>query len=418
MNIQTYRKKFILIAMLSMAACLVLLLVLINLFNGYRVVAGQRDILTILAENGGSFPPFNSRRTNRAPQHAYEITEESEHRIRYFQVTIKADGSVANVNLQRIAAVDEAGAAQLGQRAMATGKEYGFAGNYIFKVYTREEGSRTQIIFLDWQEELVALKSFALISAVTGAAGLGVTFLIVLWLSKRAIKPVIVSAQKQQQFITDASHELKTPLSAISVNMEVLAMETGKNEWIDSTNEQIRMLRQLVDQLICTARLDEEASLYGEKQLLDMSELVSDAATYFVPMAAAEGREIELDVPERTELWGNEELLRRLISVLCDNAIKHARGEGNITISLSSKAKNVTLRITNPWPAAKDSAVYERMFDRFYKADAARSKDETHSGFGVGLSIAEKAAKWHGGSIQASPVGQDRICFTVTLRSK
>ena len=418
MNIQTYRRKFILIAMSAMSACLVLLLVLINLFNAHRVVLGQKDILTILAENGGSFPPYNSPIRKDRHWQGYSITEESEHRIRYFQVKFRSDGSVANVNLQRIAAVDEEEAAKLGQLAVESGQEFGFIGCYIFKVSALEDGSRMQVIFLDWQDEQTALKSFALISAVMGAGGLTVTFLIVFWLSKRAIRPVVVSAQKQQQFITDASHELKTPLSAISVNMEVLALETGENEWITSTNEQLGMLRKLVDQLICTARLDEEASLYGEKQLLDMSELVADAVTCFTPMAEAAGRMIELDTPEHVEIMGNEELLRRQLSVLCDNAIRHASGEGNIKLSLSEKQKSVILRVQNPWPAAKDSSVYERMFDRFYKADAARQKDSIRNGFGVGLSIAQKAAHWHGGSIQAGPVGNDYICFTVTLRRK
>ncbi|MBE5795610.1 MAG: HAMP domain-containing histidine kinase [Clostridiales bacterium] len=418
MNIQTYRRKFILIAMTAMTACLVLLLTMINLFNCFSVVAEQKDILSILLENGGRFPTFGSPMSKRRPGHSYEITEESEHRVRFFVVTVSPEGDIIHVNLQQIAAVDDQQAAALGQKAAASGQEYGFAGNYIYKVSTREGSPNTHIIFLDWQEKLTAVKSFAFISVISGTAGLAMTFLIVLWLSQRAIRPVIVSSQKQQQFITDASHELKTPLSAISVNMELLGMELGENEWIASTNDQLSMLRRLVDQLICTARMDEEASLYGKKQELDFSELVTDAVTCFMPMAETTGRTIEVNAPEGITMLGNEELLRRMLSVLCDNAIKHARGEGNIVLSLSAKPKAITLRIQNPWPHAKDTAIYERMFYRFYKADPARSKDSIRNGFGVGLSIASKAAQWHGGAIKASPVDKDQICFAVTLRRK
>ena len=418
MNIQTYRRKFILIAMSAMTACLVLLLTMINLVNCFSVVAEQKDILSILSENGGRFPAFGSPTSKKRPGRTYEITEESEHRVRFFVVTVSPEGDVVHVNLQQIAAVDNTEAAALGQKAAASGREYGFADSYIYKVGTREGSPNLYLIFLDWQEKLTSVKSFAFISVILGAAGLAMTFLIVLGLSKRAIRPVVVSAQKQQQFITDASHELKTPLSAISVNMELLGMEMGENEWIASTNEQLGMLRRLVDQLICTARMDEEASLYGEKQELDFSELVTDAATCFTPMAESAGRTIVVNVPEGITLLGNEELLRRMLSVLCDNAVKHASGEGSIVLSLSAKPKTVTLRIQNPWPHAKDSAIYERMFDRFYKADPARSKDSIRNGFGVGLSIARKAAQWHGGTIKASPVGTDQICFTVTLRRK
>lgn len=418
MNIHAYRRKFILIAMSAMAACLVVLLLMINLFNAGSVVAEQKDILSILSENDGRFPSFGSPTARKHPGRPYEITAESEHRIRFFMVTLSPDGSMIRANLKQIAAVDDTEAALLGRKAAESGKEYGFTGCYIFKVIQSENDPKVHIIFLDWQEKLASLKDFAVISAVMGAIGLGATFLIVLWLSKRAIRPVVLSAKKQQQFITDASHELKTPLSAISVNMEVLGMEVGENEWITSTNEQIGMLRKLVDQLICTARLDEEASLYGEKQELDFSELVTDAATCFTPMAEAAGRTIEANVPEGITLLGNEELLRRMLSVLCDNAVKHASGEGSIVLSLSAKPKTITLRIQNPWPHATDSTIYERMFDRFYKADPARSKDSIRNGFGVGLSIARKAAQWHGGTIKAGPVGTDQICFTVTLRRK
>ena len=360
MNIQTYRRKFILIAMSAMTACLVLLLLMINLLTVNSVVAEQRDILMILSENGGSFPSFNSGFGKNRPGRSYQITEESEYRIRYFHVTVGPRGEIVSANLKQIAAVNEAEALELVAQVKAAGKEYGWIGHYMYRVHVREDGSLTRYIFLDWEEKIIAMKRFALISVVMGAVGLSVTFLIVLWLSKRAIHPVIVSSQRQQQFITDASHELKTPLSAISVNMELLGMEVGENEWITSTNEQLGTLRRLVDQLICTARMDEEASLYGEKQLLDLSELVTDAATCFTPMAAAAGRTIEMNVPEKITMLGNEELLRRMISVLCDNAIKHAAGEGCITLSLSERPKAIVLRIQNPWPATKDSAVYVR----------------------------------------------------------
>ena len=416
MNIQAYRKKFIIIAMSAMTACLVLLLLLINLFNFYGAIAEQKEILSILSENGGIFPSFNPHmHRKQAPFLPYQITEETEYRIRHFTVTM--DGKDMNVNLKWIAAVDEAEAKTYAQRATEMNREYGFIDNYIFKIHPRGEGNRTQIIFLDWQEKLNAIRNFAFISIFMGIVALAATFLIVVALSKRAIRPAVISAQRQQQFITDASHELKTPLSAISVNMEVLAMEVGASEWIESTKEQIKLLQELVNQLISTVRFEEEASIYTEKQLVDMSELVLDAASYFMSRAEAAGRNIEVDAPEHTMMSGNEELLRRMISVLCDNAIKHASGEGNIRLSLSQKGKTVTLRVQNPWPVSKDASVYERMFDRFYKADTSRNKNDARGGFGIGLSIAEKAAQWHGGTIQAVPVGNDQICFIVTLMS-
>ncbi len=137
MNIQTYRRKFILIAMSAMTACLVLLLTMINLVNCFSVVAEQKDILSILSENGGRFPAFGSPTSKKRPGRTYEITEESEHRVRFFVVTVSPEGDVVHVNLQQIAAVDNTEAAALGQKAAASDREYGFAGSYIYKVSTR-----------------------------------------------------------------------------------------------------------------------------------------------------------------------------------------------------------------------------------------------------------------------------------------
>lgn len=417
MNLQTYRRKFILIAMSAMTACLVIVLLMLNLLNFSGTIAAQKDILSIIAENDGTFPPFGSPGTQMPPPRVYQITEESEYQIRYFYVTVEPKGDVST-HLKRIAAVDEAEATLLAQKAAAMNREYGFIGHYIFKAYTSDEGQLTRIVFLDWADKLNSLKGFAAESVLMGLGGITATFLIVLWLSKRAIRPVVISTQKQQQFITDASHELKTPLSAISVNMEVLELENGGNKWIDSTKEQLGILRSLVEQLISIARMDEEASLYGKKQPLNMSELVDDAVTCFIPVAEAAGRTLDADIPGHVEISGNEELLRRMLSVLCDNAIQHSSGEGCIRLSLAQRGKTITLRVQNPYPVQEDSTFYERMFDRFYKADPARSKDSLRNGFGVGLSIAQNAAQWHGGAIKASPVGKDQICFTVTLRRK
>lgn len=413
MTIQSFRRKFIIIAMCAMTGCMVIVLVLINFMNYMMVTEEQKNILTAIAMNDGSLPTYS--KTTNGPNRYPRQTPESEYQIRYFSVTLDADGSVIRNNLKHIAAINMEKAEELGILAHGQESEYSYIDQFIVLRHYSRNPDVTHYYFLDWSNARSSLYSFLTSSILFGGIGIIVTFLIVVLLSKKASQPLIVSMEKQHQFITDASHDLKTPLSVISVNMEVLALEIGKNEWVDNTVTQVSMLRKLVDQLIAASRMDEEHDSELVRTRLNFSELLMDTVGLFASAASNAGRAFVVNVPENMYIEGNEDLLRRLLSVLCDNAVKHAHGNGNITLDLTRHHKHYELQICNPWKNPGDPAVLEKLFDRFYRVDTVRTKAEPNAGFGIGLSIAQKAVQWHGGAIWADSPTPDMIRFHVRL---
>ena len=219
----------------------------------------------------------------------------------------------------------------------------------------------------------------------------------------------------QKQFITDAGHELKTPLTVISANMDVLALETGRNEWVDSTKKQVSDMRALVDEMIYLSRLNEEEAKL-ERREIDMSALVRDAAEPFQAMAEYKGKSLCVEAGDGVRMTGDEGALRRLVSILCDNAVKYAPEGDGIMLELKKAGRGaVELRCENAVSEPMDDETLRHLFDRFYRADASRSRE--NGGYGIGLSIARAVAERHGGSMTARRTRDGRIAFTALIRT-
>ena len=407
--IRTFRRQFITIAMCAMAGSIVIMLLLINGLNLAMTIEELRGTLVLISENNGSMPSFSEKKKPSGPR----LNRESQYETRYFSVLFDPSGEASAVNVSQIAAVDRDDAVLYAQQAAAAGKDFGFLNSFIYHVSHSPSG-KTRVCFLDWQNKQRSLFTFAVSSALMGAAGLAATFIIVLRLSARAVQPLLLSTAKQKQFITDASHELKTPLSVIAVNMDVLAMDVGENEWIASTQQQVRSLRRLVDHLVSISRMDEQGAEF-EKKTFSLSDAALDTAAPFAAIARAQGKVFTCAIPENIRITGNEELIRQMLGVLCDNAVKYAAAPGDIRLELADRRRQCELRISNRYIPAEGGEDLDRMFDRFYRADASRSRDSASTGFGVGLSIAQKVVQWHQGRISVSMAAPEVICFQVTL---
>lgn len=218
---------------------------------------------------------------------------------------------------------------------------------------------------------------------------------------RRAIDPVVQASERQKQFITDAGHELKTPITVIATSLKVLEMETGKQKWIDKAQAQTEKLTELVNSLVTLSRMDEEDSpLKHEK--FNISDAVGETAESFRDFAAEAGHGLSISVEPNIEYVGDEYAVRQLASILLDNAVKYAAEGTEIRFSLSKAHRGVTVRCSNECESL-DTAELDKLFDRFYRADKSRSS----GGFGIGLSIARSIAEGHKGSIKAvSPDGR------------
>ena len=440
--IKRLRNRFILIAMLSVTAVMLLLTVILNAANYISTDSDMKETLTLIYENEGTIPngrvsppedatvpalpddsgdipaPPDGTDSIQAPQDQPDnkftrrdgpFTAETPFSTRFFVLRYTDSGELTQADLASIASVTDDDTQEYLAAAIARGEGYSYYGSY--RLYVAHTGDdHNMAIYLDCYQELRAVRLVLLWSLAADAVCILLVFLLVVLLSRRAIDPVVRSARQQKQFITDASHELKTPITVIATSLRVLEMETGKQKWIDKAQAQTEKLTELVNSLVTLSRMDEEDSPLNMEDFA-VSDAVEETTESFRDFAQSKGHELEISVTPGITYRGDEYAVRQLVSILLDNAVKYAVPDTPITVSLEKARRGVVLRTSNRCadPEHIDAA---RLFDRFYRADPSRSET---GGFGIGLSIALGIAEGHRGSIRAEVRG-DLIEFTAELK--
>lgn len=383
--IRGIRRRFIRIALAVLALAMVLVTGIINAANWINVRAELTETLNTLSDSGGPRGKLDGR-----TRHMRNMLDES----RYFVASIDRDGEW-RLDASRLMDADEEELTGIASRALESGKGTGFCGDYLY-VVAEPRGGATRAVFLNCETKLNRTRRLALISALACCGCILLAWLLVALFSRRAIRPLVENAVMQKQFITDAGHELKTPLTVISANMDVLELENGDNEWIRSTKKQVANLRGLVKELIYLSRLDEEdAGLKRED--VDLSALARDTAESFTGMAEFSGRAMKAQIQEGLHVSGDAAALGRLLSILCDNAVKYAPEGDAIVVSLRRDRRDAVLTTENGLKSPLRREDLAHLFDRFYRADASRSKES--GGYGIGLSVARAIAEKHGGRL-------------------
>lgn len=251
--IKKLRIKLILVSMLSLLAVLLAIVGGINLMNVHRMIGEADGVLDILAENDGRLPMQEEfAEPENGPEYASpEVPYES----RYFYVLLDEEADVIATNIEKIAAVDQETAVEYAQAALDSGADRGFVGEYRYTM--QEEDSGIRISFLDCGRRIGMCRVFALNSLWISLLGMLAVFLLMMLASGRIIKPVSDSYERQKQFITDAGHEIKTPLAIIDADAGLIEMENGPNEWLRDIQTQVRRLTGLTNDLIYLARTEE-----------------------------------------------------------------------------------------------------------------------------------------------------------------
>lgn len=405
--IRTLRGKLIAAAMASLVLVMGSILGVILLANYRGLIYDADRILALLAENQGRFPELkidfdweNLGPRRQSPELRYEL--------RYFSVLLDATGELVTVDTGKIAAVDQETAVQWAKEVMAREKEKGFYGTYRYLV--SQEGEEQRILFLDDSSHLFSWKNTLVTSLWVSAVGLLGVLLLLFLLSGRIIKPVLEGYEKQRRFITDAGHELKTPIAIIQADAEVLALETGEeNSWLQDIQSQVKRMASLTNDLIYLSRMEEDQ---GRQRFLpfSLSELVTETAQSFQGMAKCQKKRFSVEVQPLLTLVGEEKRVEQLVSILLDNALKYAPAQGEICVALVRQGKYLKLTVENTAENV-NKTLLENMFDRFYRGDSARNA----GGYGIGLSIAQAVVQAHRGRITASAKGADRLLITVLL---
>ncbi len=390
--INKLRRRFIRIAILSVTVVMLVLCLVVNIANFWSMNTNQERLLNMISENQGVIP----HEPKPGPGHPNDgpFDRETPFSTRYFTITYSADGTVLRSDFSRIAAVTASDTEEYLSVALRHGVGYGWCGAYQYQVTATDNGYLA--VFLDCNKERQSAFRTAALSLGAMAVCVALVSVLVVLFSRRAIDPVVKASQRQKQFVTDASHELKTPITVIATCLTLLEMETGKQKWIDKAKGQTEKLKDLVGSLVTLSKMDEDESPLQMRPFA-LSEAVGETADSFRDYAETAGHPLELSIQPEIIYTGDEYAVRQLVSILLDNAVKYASPEGTVSFRLEKGRKGIVIETKNPCPPM-DKATTAKLFDRFYRGDASR----TGEGFGIGLSIARSIAEGHHGSIKAT----------------
>ena len=266
------------------------------------------------------------------------------------------------------------------------------------------------MVFVDGTMNRAAFTQTLLISGIVLVVAAMAVLLLIALLSGRAMKPIAESYEKQKQFITDANHELKTPVTLILANLDIAEEELGKNEWLSDIRTEGNRMTGLVNQLVALSRMDEDSLKISPEQVA-FGALVSDMVAEFEGLAHGKALSLREEIDREVTCTGDRNLLQQLLGILMDNAIKYCDAGGEIFVSLQ-KGRQTVLAVENTYAAIEELEL-DRLFDRFYRADKARTFT---GGYGVGLSLAKAIVEKHKGSITAYRKDKTHIGFKVVLR--
>lgn len=393
--IRKLRIRFILLSMAAFALVLAVIVGAINVVNFNGVVSEADELLVLLSENKGAFPQGPGGMGDRLPP---GMSPEIPYESRYFSVILqKETGCVIQVNTSRIVSVDTGRAVEYALEVLEKGNAHGFADS--FRYSTREENGTVRITFLDCGRKLDAFQAFLLASIGISLLGYGVVFALIAYFSKRIIRPISESYEKQKRFITDAGHEIKTPLTIIHADAGVLEMELGENEWLQDIQRQADRLTALTNDLVLLSRM-EEAETTMQMIEFPFSDVVSEAAASFQALAQTQGKIFHCHVQPMLSLQGNEKAIHQLVGILLDNALKYSPAGGKVSLTVEKQGKVLRLEVHNTTRDPMPKEDLHMLFERFYRMDPSRNSQT--GGHGIGLSIAKAIVTAHGGRIQAT----------------
>lgn len=426
--IQQLRKKFVLVTMGLLCFVFVLALVTLNVLvtrleenrcleemdslsdidRAFRFVLSPQQNGAVPPETPPPFPEDDAHDDPEKKKESRRIAQLTMREI--YMVWLDKSGTVTlNSPLFDFGMEEETFNAMV-QAAMNSKRDSGRIGGFLFLKQSRNYG--TLLTLRSFSQEAASLQQLLVNSIAIGLLGLGVLFLITLWLSRYVTEPAQKAFTKQKQFIADASHELKTPLSAIAVNGDVLEREIGENRWLTNIRQETGRMEALVISLLTLARLD-AAPKDAVKTPFSLSEAVTEIALSFDSLAFEKKLTFDYEVQEGLNFLGDPDQMKRLVSILLDNAFTYSPAGERVELRLKKEEGSLLLTVFNTGTRINPKDL-PHLFERFYRADGARSGGRN---FGLGLAIASSVAEGHKGSLQAKNT-DGGVLFTATFRER
>jgi len=385
--IKKLRNKFILLAMVSLFVLMFIVIAGMNLMNYSALIRQADNELNIISNGQGIDSDFY-------------IGPESKHKgpldSRYFSILMDETGQIVHADISKIGFIGSPDIEQYVKKVVYNDRERGFVDRFRYRNFSDFDGRR--IVFLDCGRELDAFKQFLCSSIAMSAAGFCMMFFVISFFAGRILRPVEESYLKQKRFITDVSHEIKTPLTIINTNADLLEMEIGENESIDDIKSQAKRLNVLTNDLVYLAKMEEAE---GDLAMIDfpVSDIAADTVHSFKSLIKSQKKEFSFHIERMISIKGNAKDIERLIILLMDNAVKYSPAGGEIEFNLKRCGKYIEMTVINDSCVKMDSGGINNIFDRFYRVDESRNSET--GGYGIGLSTARAIVSAHGGKIKA-----------------
>ena len=437
--VRTLRKKFITASMIAITALIVVMLIAINIFNIVSAHSQMNETMDLLVRYDGERSNVNKKKERLdLPGSSFSLsdapveedTDDSGHEhtddepeghnsfvdnfmdggqgvtktdedtfltSSYFTVRFDSEGNALYIGIDQIASMTEDNAVAIAKEVYATGTTSGRIGSYIYSVVENEMSGEHTVILLDTTDEQRSILTILLISCGIGVICWLAMLALIIFLSRKAINPIAENIERQKQFVTNAGHELKTPLAIIQANTEAMELFNGENKWSRNIKSQVTRLSELTQNLLTLSRMDESAdSMVLEK--IDLSALTSEHYRTFADSFSQKGVTISSDIQENVSVKGDRKQLTQLLNLLFDNAVKYTNEGGTMNVSLTGKGSKSVLTMTNTCEALPTCPA-DRLFDRFYRSD--ESHTQKTGGQGIGLSVAASIAENHNASLTA-----------------
>ena len=399
------RRRFVFSAMAAIFVVMTALMLAVNGVNYTITISRLDDTLRRIAGSGDeqespfpqpAFPQPDMEGEERPPLDGIAL---------FFTIECTREGEIVSVKDDFFSSISEQAAEEYAEAVQKKNRQLGYYGGYRYLVTEQEENIR--ITFLEAGAQIQSVRTILLVSCGVEAASLLAVFCLVTVFSGKAIGPYIKNIERQKQFITDAGHEIKTPLTSIATSADVLAMEYEKNEWVENIQKQSVRMSKLVNNLVTLSRLDEERPLPTPAEF-NLSDAVWEISEPFAAMARAKGKSFEQRIEDDVMFRGDRALMQQMISILLDNAVKYSDEGGRIWLTVQKRHKGVAIQVSNTCDLSGIGDI-NRLFDRFYRPD--KSRNTKTGGTGIGLSIARAAALAHHGKLTVSSRDGNMIIF-------
>lgn len=406
---KTLKRRFIIFTMTAVSCLLLFIVLAINGLNWMMLDRQSDMVLETLVDADGMFQKMDF---NRPPHLVRPLNMDRMRSSRFFIVSSDAFGNIMDVNIEQISSIDSESAQNYALKVLKTDKEYGREDGYKYAV--KKMGHGSLIFFMDTSEQSGSFYMVLFTSTAIAVLCWIILLIIVILLSGRVIRPVLVGMEKQKQFITNAGHEMKTPLAIIQSNNDTMALIHGENKYNVHIRNQTKRLNVLMSNLLTLAKLDEEIPLPREN--VNISEVTQELLPVYIEEAQGKNIDFQVQIEQDIVIQMNKESYRQFLTIILDNALKYTTDGGKIQLSLRQNGKHVQMIEENTCDTSHEPDP-ERLFERFYRGDMVRTQGKETSGYGIGLSAARAICENFNGTLKAEYPSYDSIRFTAEFKN-